>query len=305
MLGYLTGQSVTGNGNIIIGSQAAQTLTTGTNNILIGTGSQAELTGTSNACVIGGTTSAITQYYFGLGRTNSSATAFTFNGTGGSGSNNAGANVQLAGGFGTGTAANGYAGLKYGLLTTTGSTAHTASTLTNYLGGFIYVTTADLTLTASTATTGTLIGAQTNARPQGTLTLDANLLDVASTIRICAKGRITTSIGGPTLKIDAKLGTTVIATTGAAAPLSGATNAQFCCEVVLVCRSTGATGTVQGDGYVTQSNATTFTPQTYDMYQAVTTVDTTASQAIDLFGTWSANTAGNAITITNLTVEYR
>jgi hypothetical protein len=51
------------------------------------------------------------------------------------------------GGKGTGTAASGYVGVTYPLLTTTGSTLQTVSTLKNYFGGFIYVSTADLTLT--------------------------------------------------------------------------------------------------------------------------------------------------------------
>lgn len=293
----------TGSGNIAIGSASASILTSGANNILIGRGSQAESTGTSNTCVLGGATSAITNIYSNKGITSASATAYTINGTGGSGSNNAGANILLAGGLGTGTAAAGYVGAKFPLLGTTGSTLQTMSTLVSYYSGVIYRSVADATVTASTSTTGTLIGAQTSAEPQGTLTLDANLMRVGKSFRIKAYGYMTTSVAGPTLKIDVKLGSVVIATIGASAPLSGVTAGSWNIDTTFTCRSTGASGTVQGDGVMDQINPTSFVPQNYGMYKAVTTVDFTASNVIDLFATWSANTVGNSIVCTVCTIE--
>jgi hypothetical protein len=122
-------------------------------------------------------------------------------------------------------------------------------------------------------------------------------------VRIKGYGIITMSAGGPTLTVDIKLGSTVIAT----AVLANATvtNVGFYVDTTLICRSTGASGTVQGDGRLERNGPAGGAVYLAPMYKAVTTVDTTASQAIDVYGTWSANTAGNAITITNLTIEYR
>ncbi len=314
IIGYATQTSANSNANsVIIGSQASGgnqctvlggvAGTTGINDfIAIG---YAATPGASNNCVIGSTSSAINNVFFGKGYTNVAATAYTINGTGGSGSDNAGANILLAGGKGTGLANSGYVGQTYPLKTTTGSTLQTMSTLTNWHGGFIYVTTADLTLTGSTATTGTLIGAQTNALPQGTLTLDANLLRIASTVRITATGRITQSASGPTLAIAAKLGATTVATGTIPANAGGIANGAVRVECTLVCRTLGASGTVQGDGTIWVNTTAGTLNDVVTMYQAATTIDTTASQAIDLFGTWSANTAGNAVSIYSVQVEYR
>lgn len=306
-IGTLTGTLMNGaSNNILIGPSAGVTITTGSGNILLGRGAGADFAGADSNNFVAGGTVAINNVYFGKGRVSTSALAYTINGTGGSGSNNAGANILLAGGFGTGTAANGYVGLKYGLLTTTGSTAHTASTLTNYFCGVIYVSTVDATLTANGgSTTGTSIGVQTGARPQGTLTLDANILDVGTVIRITQRGRITQSAGGPTLTIDIKLGSTIVATAVIPSNATGVTNGLVSVTVELVCRSTGATGTVQGDGLLIVNTTAGTLIDAISFYQAVTTVDTTASKAIDSFWTWAANTAGNTVTFPTTLVEMR
>ncbi len=305
-VGSSSGTNITGTGNIVVGFSAGTVLTSGTNNILIGNGSQAESTGTSNTCVIGGATSAITNVFFNKGITSTAATACTMHGTGGSGSDNAGADILIAGGFGTGIAANGYVGVTYGLLTTTGSTLHTVSTLKNYYCGIIYTSTVDATLVANGgSTTGTLIGAQTSARPQGTLTLDANILDIGSTIEIKSRGRITQSAAGPTFTIDIKLGATVVATAIIPVNAGGITDGIVDIDVTLTCRTTGGSGTVQGSGMLVVNTTAGTVSDAISFYKAVTTVDTTISKAIDVFGTWAANTAGNSATFTNTVIKYR
>ncbi len=260
---------------------------------ILGTPQSGTLTNCTGLPINGLTASAVS----------ASPAAQTLGGQGGSGSDIVGANLIWAGGKGTGLANCGFIGQTYPLKGTTGSTLQTMSTLTNWHGGFIYITTADVTLTASTATTGTLIGAQTGALPQGTLTLDANILRISNMVRIKAHGIITQSgAGGPTLTVDVKMGSTVIATAVIAAAGAGITNVGLSIDAVLICRTTGSSGTVQGDGMMMKAAAATVSST---MYKAVTTVDTTASQVLDVFGTWSANTAGNAVTITNITVEYR
>lgn len=273
------------------------------NSIAIGSG--ADATAASNICVIGSTGVPMSNIYFGKGALDTAATSYAINGTGGSGVTNAGANVILAGGKGTGLANAGYIGMQYpiGTVATT-STLQSLSALVAYPGGYIYRSTADVTLTASTATTGTLIGAQTGATPQGTLTLDAYILKVGTVIRITQRGKITQSAAGPTLTLDIKLGTTVVATAVIPSNAAGITNGGVDVAVELICRSVGATGTVQGDGCVTVNTTAGTLLDMVTFYLAAVTVDTTASKAIDNFGTWSANTAGNAYTSTNTFIEY-
>ena len=319
-VGAGAGGLATGANNVLVGAAAGASITTGNGNTFIGRQADTASSGVTNSIAIGylttvqgnnqfvagSATANIANVFFGEGVTDSSAISYTINGTGGSGTDNAGADVLIAGGKGTGAGSSGYSGFKYPLLAATGTTLQTLSTLVNRPFGMIYVSTADVTLTGSTATTGTIIGAQTNAVPQGTLTLDAQLLRVGTTIRVKAYGRMTQSAAGPTLTVEGRLGSTVISTATIAASAGGITDGAVNFETTLVCRSTGATGTVQGDGRVDAQLATaTGTNVYFSMYKAVTTVDTTGALAIDLFATWSANTAGNAITITNVTVEFR
>lgn len=298
---------VGGNYNTALGYYAGYTHASGFGNIFLGAGSGDGFpTGGANTFIAGGDNVSyqILDVHFGKGYASAAPTAYTINGTGGSGTNIAGEDVVLAGGKGTGTGAAGVIGIKYPLVTTTGTTLQSLSTAVNIPSGVVYTATASVTLTASTSTTGTLVGAQTGVTPAGTLTMDANIWRPGRIVRVKAYGRLTTSAAGPTLTLDAKLGSTVIATTGAVTPLSAITNGAFSAEAVLVCQTVGAGGTIQGDGMAIQANPTTFVPQAYDMYKAVTTVDTTTAQAIDFYATWSAGTAGNAITIYALTVEF-
>lgn len=291
----------TGASNTIIGTSAAPTLTTGSSNILLGSGVDVAALGNSNNFVAGSSASPTNSIYFGKGIQNGTPTAYTINGTGGSGSNIAGADVLFAGGLGTGTGAAGRIGFKYPLITTTGSTLQTLSTLTSVPIGVIFANTVDGSLTASTSTTGTLIGIQTGVVPAGFLTIDANAWRPGRVLRIKGFGLLTTSATGPTLKIDIKLGTTVIATSGAITPSGAASGIGLCFEANLICRTIGSTGTIQGDGWVMQEGATGLMST---LNKAATTIDTTASQTIDVFGTWSLGTAGNVVSLSTILIEW-
>ena len=63
---------------------------------------------TSNTIVIGGTVTAPTRVYFGLGETSATATAITLSATGGVGTDKAGGNFTLAGGQPSGSGTPGY-----------------------------------------------------------------------------------------------------------------------------------------------------------------------------------------------------
>jgi hypothetical protein len=61
-------------------------------------------TGATNSFVAGSPSAAMTNVFFGEGRTDTTASAYAINGTGGSGADNAGADLILAGGRSTGSA---------------------------------------------------------------------------------------------------------------------------------------------------------------------------------------------------------
>lgn len=83
---------------------------------------------TTNQFVAGSQYARIDNVYFGEGVSNATPTAYTINGTGGSGTDIAGADVNIAGGIGTGTGAGGDVVFKTAAAGSTGSTANTLAT---------------------------------------------------------------------------------------------------------------------------------------------------------------------------------
>lgn len=317
LLGANSGLNATGGTNTCVGSSAGDTITSGTGNVTIGYGSDTaannsagaiaigiDAVAASNTFVSGSATQAITNVHFGEGTTDGTPLSYTINGTGGSGTDIAGAGIVLAGGKGTGTGNAGYVGVQFPKQLATGTTLQSLSTATAYYQGVLYTSTANATRDNSATTESSIVGAQTNAVPQGTLTLDAGFLRVGTTIEIEAIGQITTD-NSAALNIRAKLGSTVIAETTDRTPPVSATNGQFSVKVILTCRSTGATGTVQGNGFVLASaDPSASDARSQSMYKAAVTVDTTAQQVLDLTAQWSG-TGSSSLTITNCVVKVR
>lgn len=155
------------------------------------------------------------------------------------------------------------------------------------------VATASATLGNSNAET-TLIGTVS-----GSLTLAAAYLTAGKTIRLTAYGFISCT-GTPTLNINLKLGSTIICATGAVTLASGLTTALLSIDVLLTCRTTGATGTVIAAGQVGLGAAVA---GLYPVSGTVVTVDTTGTLAVGLTGQWSAADPANTLTVTNLMVH--
>ncbi len=107
---------------------------TGADNIILGDQASGESSGFSNQFIAGSSGSAMTDVYFGKGRTNGTPTAYTINGTGGSGTNIAGAALQLAGGKGTGNAGGGNIVFQTSDALASGSTLQSVTTKAILLG---------------------------------------------------------------------------------------------------------------------------------------------------------------------------
>lgn len=133
----------------------------------------------------------------------------------------------------------------------------------------------------------------------GTLTLPANFFAVGKSLRISGKG-LHSSAANPDITIRVKLGSTTILTTGAV-PSSADTDAQFDIEGMITARTIGASGTIMAQGHYEEDGTS---PDTFQMTNtSTTTIDTTASQTLSITAQWSAASASNTISLTNLTVE--
>ena len=156
----------------------------------------------------------------------------------------------------------------------------------------IFTATADKTV-GGTGTETTLFGTGV-----GTLTLPANFFVVGRTIRAQLSGYVSDT-GSPTMQVRVKLGSTVIATALSGA-LIATTTRPFIVDVLLTCRTTGATGAFMAqisERYASSGDST------YSLTTATVAVDTTASQVLDVMLTWGTSDALNTATITNAVVD--
>jgi hypothetical protein len=131
---------------------------------------------------------------------------------------------------------------------------------------------------------------------EGSLTLDANYLEVGRSLLLKAYG-VVSDTGTPTLTVRFKIGGTEIVSTGALSTGGSLSNAGWDIEVLLTCRTAGASGTVFVNGLFRHS--TTLTPLTST---STDTVDTTGTLALDVTAQWDTASASNTITCDNLVV---
>ena len=157
-----------------------------------------------------------------------------------------------------------------------------------------FVQTASVTV-ANTVTETTLLGAG-----QGNLTLPANFLTLGRTGKFEAWGVLSSLTLTPgTLTFNLKLGSVVLASTGAVALIPSLANALWHAEITVTTRTIGVTGTVMVQGKLTITNALADSVEVLSNGVSVVTIDTTVSEALDLTATFSIASASNTITLTN------
>lgn len=163
----------------------------------------------------------------------------------------------------------------------------------------LFTQTASATVTTNAETT--LIGAGA-----GSLTIPAGWFSVAgSRMDICASGLITTGAVPGTVRIRLKFGSTVITDTGAVTPLVSVTNGVYDTCVRLTARTVGASGTVMASNIFPYTGATLTPGETVFANPTpgtAVTVDTTATQVVDMTVLWSL-AATNSITQTNFSMS--
>jgi hypothetical protein len=160
----------------------------------------------------------------------------------------------------------------------------------------LWAQTSTVTIANSTTAT-TLVG---TIAPTSGNTLGANFFSYAGkTLEIDAAGTIYDS-GATTFRMQLYFGSTIaMDSTAITIPKLNKTNETWSLRVVATCRTTGTTGTVQFNAFLTISNNTTgLSPWHLKMPSALVTLNTTTALTVDLRGTWGAANANNTISMT-------
>ena len=158
------------------------------------------------------------------------------------------------------------------------------------LTGCIFTQTADQTIADTTDETS-LFGTGV-----GTLILPANFWTVGKTIRVEIHGDFA-DMGNPTVDIHAYYGATKIIDSSPIALSGLGGTEEWETEVVITCRSVGATGTVETIidwEYETTTGSSAI--ERLDVSGTLTTIDTTASGALDVTFQWGTAAAANTLT---------
>jgi len=145
-------------------------------------------------------------------------------------------------------------------------------------------------------------------------TLPANWCAIGKTLRFIAQGRISTTASSPTITFDIRFGAVIVFNGAAVATVSasGQTNKTWQLEALLTCRAIGAStsANLMGIGKLTSSavvgstGGNANTAMLPDSAPAVGTgFDSTTSQQVDLFATWSASSASNSVQLHNFALE--
>lgn len=117
-------------------------------------------------------------------------------------------------------------------------------------------------------------------------------------IRVIASGVYSTT-GTPTLIFKVKFGSTALVTFTAKTGINNASNQSWRLEATIVCRSTGASGTVMAFGTVYVNTAAGVDTVETVVNNSATTVDTTDAQTLQVSLTWSAMSSSNTATLKN------
>lgn len=158
----------------------------------------------------------------------------------------------------------------------------------------LFASTASATV-ANTGTETTIIGAGT-----GSLTLAANFFSAGQVLYVHATGIYSTiAMTAGTLNIRLKFGSTVIVATGDVTATDNLTNEVWTLDVVVTCRTAGGSGTVIAESVFRPTVGTVVQNGWKMLNTSTVTVDTTATQAVQLTADWGTADPGNTITGTN------
>jgi hypothetical protein len=240
--------------------------------------------------------------YFGNGITNAAPANYILNATGGLGTDITGANLDLAGGKGTGNATPGMVAVRYPLIGATGTTLQSLSANRYPVVTNMFTSITSQTVVNTVAET-TLFG---TASAGSTRTIEAGLTRVGQIYRITINLNFSTT-GTPTGRLQIKVGSTTIADTGAVAFPTANLNArgQITCDLGI-----SAIGAV-GNAFTSFLSLRYGDSTSFDGDKALRmltaggsqNIDFTASQAIDVTWIWGAASVSNTITAVSASIE--
>ena len=265
------------------------------------TGTANQVTVTEGAGIAGNPVLSLPTTVY-LGTPGGSPVAGILKGPDASGTNIAGADVYVAGGPGTGNAAPGVAAFRYPLTTSSGSAGQTLSTATFPPVVSMFIRNNGDVTVANTTTETSVLGA---AQAGSTKTIEAGLARVGRTFYVRLYGTLGIT-GTPTLRLRIKLGSTTIVDTTAATINVPSSGGGFLIEGVLSIRAVGASGEVMGHtlkGTITPFGSAGGNMLGFAATAAVTPVDFTVAQAIDVTVQWGTANAANTLTITGSFID--
>lgn len=239
--------------------------------------------------------------YLGNGITNAAPESYGLNATGGSGTNTFGANVNLAGGKGTGTGLPGAANVRYPLTTGSGTSLQSLSVNVFPISTSLYTNvTVGTTVTNTTTETSLFTGATPSTN--SIVTIEGGSSRVGTVYRLRAYLLFNTT-GTPTIRFRLKLGSTTVAdTTAFTAPtVSGLAYL----DMLIFVNTLGAAGLVRAqlEGRLTSVTTGLTTNTDFSGAAGEVAVDTTADQAIDLTAQWGAAAAGNQVQLLSIYID--
>ena len=158
-----------------------------------------------------------------------------------------------------------------------------------------YVETADSSAIANTTTE--------TAFSVGPSAFAANQLTAGTVVRVRAWG-LESHTAGPTITFRWQFASGPVSLMlHSASAIGTATNAPWTVEATLVVRSAGASGSIQTTSEMTREFVSPGSISVNEIGTSTATVDTTASQTLQLTAKWSAASASDTITCTGFVVE--
>jgi hypothetical protein len=158
--------------------------------------------------------------------------------------------------------------------------------------GTLFAETATVTV-ANTGTETTFIGSGV-----GSLTLPANFWTAGKSVFIRLFG-IHSTTGSPTIEFKVKLGGTTLLDSGALTTATGATNQSVKLDVEITCYTTGVSGTVWAQGTYVEGGNLVFSMAS----TSASTIDTTASAALNITVQWGTASPSNTVKSTNVVIK--
>lgn len=170
----------------------------------------------------------------------------------------------------------------------------------NFSGSSNQLVTTGSATVSNTTTETTLIGTV----GRGSTTIESDSLVLGRAIVVTAGGVYSTQVAPVTLRLKVKIGSVVVLDTGAQLPAGSLANRGWMLWGLITCRTTGASGTVFGQG-VWNGATTALAAVQWDLENTTTsTIDTTADQTLDFTAQWAAGVAAaDSITCSNLVID--